>query len=126
MNVALWVVAALLSLIFLGAGAMKLTKSKEELLASGPNMAWAEDFSPGMIKVIGSLEVLGAIGLLLPPAVDTATAFAPLAATGLALVMGGAAIEHGRRREYQSVAIPLVLLALAVFVAWGRFGPHSF
>ncbi|MGW0708329.1 DoxX family protein [Streptomyces sp. NPDC002643] len=126
MNVALWVVAALLSLVFLGAGAMKLTKSKEQLLASGPNMAWVEDFSPGVIKTIGAVEILGVIGLLLPPAVDIATVFVPLAATGLALVMMGSAIEHGRRKEYQSIAVPVVLLALAVFVAWGRFGPHSF
>ncbi|WP_416985186.1 DoxX family protein [Streptomyces sp. T028] len=126
MNVALWVVAALLSLVFLGAGAMKLTQSKEKILASGPNMAWAEDFSPGMIRFIGTAEVLGAIGLLLPPAVDVATFFVPLAATGLALVMIGAAIEHGRRKEYPNIAVPVVLLALAVFEAWGRFGPHSF
>ena len=126
MNVALWVVAALLALVFLGSGAMKLIKSKEQLLASGPTMAWAEDFSPGLIKMIGFLEVLGGIGLLLPPAVDMATFIAPLAATGLALTMIGAAIEHSRRKEYQAIAVPVVLLALAVFEAWGRFGPHSF
>ncbi|MFG1667842.1 DoxX family protein [Streptomyces sp. Y7] len=126
MNVALWVVAALLSLVFLAAGSMKLTQSKEKLLASGPTMAWAEDFSPSMIKMIGAFEVLGVIGLLLPPAVDIATVFVPLAATGLGLIMIGAVIEHGRRKEYQSIAVPVVLLALAVFEAWGRFGPHSF
>ncbi|MEU1854422.1 DoxX family protein [Streptomyces sp. NPDC019990] len=126
MNVALWIVAGLLALVFLAAGFMKLTKSKEQLLASGPTMAWAEDFSPGMIKIIGAVEVLGALGLLLPPAVDVATVLVPLAATGLALVMVGAAIEHGRRKEFQALVAPAVLFALAVFVAWGRFGPHSF
>jgi hypothetical protein len=126
MNVALWAVAALLALVFLGAGAMKLSKSKEQLLASGPSMAWAEDFSPGLIKTIGLLEVLAAIGLILPAAVDIAPVFVPLAATGLALVVIGAAITHGRRGEYQSIVVNVVLLALTVFVAWGRFGPHSF
>ena len=126
MNVTLWIVAALLSLVFLAAGAMKLTKSKEQLLASGPTMAWAEDFSPGMIRMIGAFEVLGVIGLLLPPAVDTATVLVPLAATGLGIIMIGATIEHTRRKEYQALAVPVVLLALAVFEAWGRFGPHSF
>ncbi|MFJ3778166.1 DoxX family protein [Streptomyces sp. NPDC090075] len=126
MNITLWVVAALLALAFLGAGAMKLTKSKEQLLASGPTMAWAEDFSPGMIRTIGFVEVLGGVGLLLPPAVDVATILVPLSASGLALVMIGAVIEHGRRKEFQSTAVNLVLLILAAFVAWGRFGPHSF
>ncbi|MFJ3799735.1 DoxX family protein [Streptomyces sp. NPDC090088] len=126
MNITLWVVAALLALAFLGAGAMKLTKSKEQLLASGPTMAWAEDFSPGMIRTIGFVEVLGGVGLLLPPAVDVATILVPLSASVLALVMIGAVIEHGRRKEFQSTAVNLVLLILAAFVAWGRFGPHSF
>ncbi|MFI9173708.1 DoxX family protein [Streptomyces lincolnensis] len=126
MNITLWVVAALLALVFLAAGAMKLTKSKEELLASGPTMAWAEDFSPGMIRTIGLLEVLGAIGLILPAAVDIAPVFVPLAATGVVLLVGGAAITHLRRGENQSIVVNAVLFALAVFVAWGRFGPHSF
>ncbi|MFJ9558628.1 DoxX family protein [Streptomyces fuscichromogenes] len=126
MNVTLWIAAGLLAFAFLGAGAMKLAKSKEQLLASGPTMAWAEDFSPGMIRLIGFAEVLGAIGLLLPPALDVATVFVPLAATGLAVTMAGAVIEHARRKEFQALAAPVVLLALAVFVAWGRFGPHSF
>lgn len=125
MNVTLWAVAALLSLLFLGAGAAKLTQPKEKLTAS-PSMAWAKDFSPGAIKTIGLLEILGAIGLILPAAVDTAPALVPLAATGLALTMVGAAITHSRREEAQSAVMNLVLLALAVFVAWGRFGPHAF
>ncbi|MBP8532709.1 DoxX family protein [Streptomyces sp. MK37H] len=125
MNVTLWAVAALPALVFLGAGAAKLAQSKEKLLAS-PSMGWAEDFSPGVIKTIGLLEALGAIGLILPAAVDIAPALVPLAASGLALIMFGAAITHSRRGEAQSAAVNAVLLALTVFVAWGRFGPHSF
>jgi uncharacterized membrane protein YphA (DoxX/SURF4 family) len=124
-NVALWAVASLLALVFLGAGAAKLAQSKEKLTAS-PNMAWATDFSPGAIKAIGSLEVLAAIGLILPAAVDIAPDLVPLAASGLALTMLGAAILHSRRGEAQSVVVNVLLLALTVFVAWGRFGPHAF
>jgi hypothetical protein len=50
----------------------------------------------------------------------------PLAATGLALVMVGAAVVHARRKENQMIVANVVLLALAVFVAWGRFGPYAF
>lgn len=125
MNVALWAVAALLALVFLGAGAAKLAQPKEKLLAS-PSMAWAKDFSPGALKTIGLLEVLGAVGLILPAVLDIAPVQVPLAASGLALTMFGAAITHLRRGEAQSVVVNLVLLALAVFVAWGRFGPHAF
>jgi uncharacterized membrane protein YphA (DoxX/SURF4 family) len=124
-NVALWAVAALLALVFLAAGAAKLAQPKEKLTAS-PSMAWAKDFSPGLIKTIGILEVLGAIGLILPAAVDIAPDLVPLAASGLALTMLGAAITHSRRGEAQSVVVNVILLVLAVFVAWGRFGPHAF
>jgi uncharacterized membrane protein YphA (DoxX/SURF4 family) len=115
MNVVLWILAALLAAAFLAAGSMKLAQPKQKLAAS-PNMAWTEDFSPGMIKTIGALEVLAAIGLLL----------VPLAATGLMLLMVGAAITHARRRESRAIVPNLVLLVLAVVIAWGRFGPYPF
>lgn len=125
MNLVLWILAGLLALFFAAAGFNKLARSKEQLLAS-PNMGWAADFSPGLVKLIGALEVLAAFGLLLPGAIGTATALVPLAAAGLALLMVGAAVTHARRKEAQAVVVNLVLLVLAAVVAWGRFGPHAF
>src|SRR6266498_2728839 len=75
---------------------------------------------------LGPLEVLAAVGLILPAALDIAPVLAPLAAVGLVLLMVGAFIAHVRRREAQAIVVTLVLLALAAFVAWGRFGPQSF
>jgi hypothetical protein len=124
-DVTLWAVAALLALVFLGAGAVKVAQPKEKLAAS-PSMGWAEHFSPATIKTIGILEVLAALGLILPATVDIAPELVPLAASGLALTMFGAAITHSRRGEAQSVVVNVALLALTVFVAWGRFGPHAF
>ncbi len=124
MNIVLWVIAGLLAAVFLGAGLMKLTRPREKLAASG--MAWTEDFSPGVIKTIGALELLAAIGLILPAALNIAPVLVPLAATGLAVVMIGAMITHGRRREFPMIAGNLVLLVLAALVMWGRFGPYSF
>lgn len=122
MNVVLWIVAVLLAVAFAAAGGMKLAKSKEELAASG--MGWVEDFGPGMIKAIGALELLGAVGLILPAAVGVAPVLVAWAASGLAAVMVGAIITHARRRETPMIAVNLVLLALAVFVAVERFGPE--
>jgi hypothetical protein len=84
-------------------------------------MGWTEDSSGSTIKLIGTLELLAAIGLILPPLVNIAPVLAPLAATGLVLVMVGAAVTHGRRKEPQMIAVNLVLLVLAAFVAIGRF-----
>jgi hypothetical protein len=124
MNIALWIAASLLALLFLAAGAGKVLQPKEKVVeTSGP---WAADFSPAAIKFIGVVEVLGALGLILPAVLDIATVLVPLAATGLALTMAGAAVVHGRRAETKHVAINVVLLIVAVLVAWGRFGPRSF
>lgn len=124
MNIVLWTIAGLLAVGFLLAGVMKLTQPKEKLAQQG--MAWTEDFSPGLVKLIGALEALAAIGLILPAVLDIAPVFVPLAATGLVLVMIGAAITHARRKEQQAIVINAVLLVLAAVVAWGRFGPYSF
>lgn len=125
MTVVLWIAAGLLAALFLAAGGMKVITPKEKLVAS-PNMAWAEDFPPGVIKLIGALEVLAAIGLILPGLLGIAPVLVPLAAVGLMLLMVGAMITHGRRGERQPVVMNLVLFVLAGLVAVGRFGPVPF
>ncbi|MGO9284840.1 MAG: DoxX family protein, partial [Mycobacterium sp.] len=87
---------------------------------------WVEDVPAGLIKAIGALEILAAIGLILPPALGIFPVLAPLAAAGLVAVMVGAIITHARRGEYSSVVVNVVLAAMAIFVAWGRFGPYRF
>ena len=123
MNIALWIIAGLLAVLFLAGGAVKLAQPKEKLAASG--FGFVEDVSAGTVKAIGTLEVLAAMGLILPAVLDIAPVLVPLAAVGLVLLMVGAIITHLRRHEAQTIVVPLALLALAVLVAWGRFGPQS-
>ena len=87
---------------------------------------WVNDFSAGTVKALGAVEVLGAAGLILPAALDITPVLVPLAAVGLATIMSGAAIVMIRRHEFKHVLVNLTYLALAAFVAWGRFGPGSF
>ena len=106
------------------AGMMKVGQPYEKLTE---RMAWAEGFSAGTVKLIGGLEVLAAIGLIVPPLVDIAPVLAPVAASGLALTMVSAAATHLRRGgEGQMVMTNLILLVLAVFVAVGRFAIEPF
>jgi uncharacterized membrane protein YphA (DoxX/SURF4 family) len=123
-NIVLWIIAGLLAAAFAAAGAMKLAQPKEKLAASG--MAWTEDVNSGLVKLIGALEVLAAIGLILPAALDIAPVLVPFAALGLVLIMIGAIVTHARRKETQAIGINVVLLLLAAVVVWGRFGPYSF
>ncbi|CAL9295298.1 MULTISPECIES: DoxX family protein [unclassified Streptomyces] len=126
MNLALWIVAGLLALVYVTGGVGKLVVPKEKLVAMGPSAEWAEDFSAGAIKAIAALQVLGGIGLVLPALLGIAPVLVPLAAVGLVLMMTGAAIVRLRRHENKLVLVDLAYLALAAFVAWGRFGPEAF
>ena len=87
-------------------------------------MTWAADVSDGPLRPIGLLEVLGALGLILPGTLGIASTLVPLAAVGLAVTMVGAIVAHVRYGESDRLAVPLVLLALALFVAIERFGAH--
>jgi hypothetical protein len=124
MNLALWIVASVLAAIFAASGLSKQLVSKDKLVQSG--QGWAQDFSPTSIRLIGVAEVLGAVGVILPAVVHVGTVLVPLAAIGLGLVMVGASVVNARRKDVTLIGVNLVLLALAIFVAWGRLGPYAF
>jgi uncharacterized membrane protein YphA (DoxX/SURF4 family) len=119
----LWTVQVLLAGIFLATGLTKLTQPRAQL-AAGP-MGWAADVSDVEFRAVGLLEVLGALGLILPGALGIAPLVTPLAAVGLALTMIGAIATHVRTGETDRLAVPVVLLALTLFVAIERFGAYS-
>ena len=123
MNIALWIVQGLLAVVFLMAGFMKVSKSKDELIETGgERMAWVESLSAGNVKLIGIVEVLAAIGLILPQLTGILPWLTPLAAVGLVFTMIGAIILHVRRGDgAQAIVVNVVLLLMAAFVAYGRF-----
>ena len=126
MNLTLWIIAGLMAAVFLLAAANKLLIPQGKL-AKAPGGGWVEDFSAGFVKALGAVEILGAVGLILPALLDIAPILVPMAAVGLALIMTGAAIVTFRRQEFKHVLLNLTYLALLVFVAFGRFfGPESF
>ena len=121
MEFALWVAQGLLATAFLMAGVMKMTQSKEKIME---NMDWPEDFSPGTLKSIGALEFLAAVGLVLPGVTGIAPVLVPVAAVGIIVIMVGAITVHARRSETRGIVNNLVLVAVAAFIAWGRFGDY--
>jgi uncharacterized membrane protein YphA (DoxX/SURF4 family) len=118
MSIALWVAQGLLAVAFLAAGVTKLRQPKEKL---AKNMSWVEDYSQPAVRLIGTVEVLGAIGVVLPALTGVLPWLTPLAALGLAATMVGAILTHLRLGERSAVVPPMVLLILAAFVAYGRF-----
>ena len=124
MNGLLWVVAALLAVAFTMAGINHGLRPKERLKAQMP---WTEDFSQGQLRGIGLLELLAAVGLVLPPLLGVAEWLCPVAASGLVLLMSGAVRTHIRRGDpLAHKLIPALLGLLAAFVAIGRFWIEPF
>lgn len=114
MLIAYWIVAGLLAVAFIGAGGMKLARPRPALIASG--MGFAEDFRDGQVKAIGAIEVLGALGLVLPMLTGVAPVLSPIAALGLAATMVVATLVHVRRAEPPVPTVVLTLLSLVAAV----------
>ena len=125
MDLALWIAAGLLAVVALAGGVSKTFVPKEKL-AAAPGGEWTGDAGAGFVRTLGVLELLAAVGLILPAVVGIAPVMVPVTATCWVLLMIGAMITHARHGGYQLVVLNLAYLAVAAFVAWGRFGPESF
>ena len=113
MNVALWIVQALLAALFLFAGVMKLVVPLEAM--QGPVTL------PGVfLRFIGVVETLGGLGLILPGLLGIATWLTPLAAVGLVIIMVGATAITSAGGDLMASLIPLVVGVAAAFIAYGR------
>ena len=117
MNVALWIVQVLLALFSVAAGWNHGLRPLHDTIQSSP---WAADVPAALVRFIGFAELAAGVGLVLPAATRILPILTPLAAAGLAVVMGLAIPFHIMRGE-SNVALHIVVVALCAFVAWGRF-----
>ncbi len=117
MNTTVWIIQGILALMFLLAGLMKSTQSKEKLSKSLP---WVNDFSLQTVRFIGVSELLGAIGVIIPQLTGIFPILSPIAAIGLVVVMILAASHHIRKNEFKEIAFNAVLLILSAIVAYYR------
>lgn len=118
MNIALWVAQILLAAMFGMAGIMKTfqtAKAKEQL-------PWAKNRSDRFIRFVGVSELLGALGLTLPLLTGILPWLTVLAAIGLTLIQVLAIFtEHLPKKEFNVIPINVVLIAIAVFIVFGRW-----
>jgi putative oxidoreductase len=118
MNIALWIVQGLLAVMYLIAGVLKtfMTAKAQE------QMPWAKRHPENFVRFVGAAELLGGLGLVLPILTGILPWLTPLAALGLVVVQVLAIfMEHVPAKEYKALPMNVVLLALAAFVAYGRF-----
>jgi uncharacterized membrane protein YphA (DoxX/SURF4 family) len=123
-NTWLWILTGFTAALFLGTGVLKLTRTREQIVAEG--LTWAEDYSEPQLRALGWAEVLGAVGLVVPPLVGIGIV-TPIAASCLTLLTVGALVVHVRRREFLPDAVRTVaLIVMCAVVAYYRFGPEAF
>jgi uncharacterized membrane protein len=108
--VAYWIIAALLALFYLYSGGAKALRSKQQL---APMMGWVDTVPMPAVRAIGALEILGALGLVVPALTGVAPWLAAAAAVGLVAVQIGGISLHLSRGEARLIGLNLVLLGLA-------------
>lgn len=104
-----------LSAVFLYFGMSKIILSAEQI---AKKVSWAHDYSERTLKVFGFLEVIGALGLILPYQLDLFSILTPMAATGLAMMMGGSIGVHLKRDEISMILINIVIIFLLAGVGF--------
>ncbi len=125
MSFALWFLQILLAGAFLVVGyGHAFTFDR---LASQPRTSWMLDVGRQQMRAIGVLEILGAIGLVLPGLTGILPWLTPLAASAFVLLMVFAIVFHARRPgEGPNIAFNAVLLVIALVIAIGRFAIEPF
>jgi len=119
-DIALWIAQGMLAIVYLAAGGLKVVRRREQLIASG-NLDWMKDASDAGVKAVGLVEILGALGVVLPWLTGIAPVLTPIAAIGLVVVQVAAFRVHLVRGERRPLPANVLLALLAAFVAVGRF-----
>ena len=117
MHVTLWILQVVLAVVFAIAGVTHLLPPDGLPEA----MRGVAELPAGAPYFIGAVEILAALGLILPGLTGIQTRLTPLAGAGLILVMVGAMVWHVQREEFENIVVNVILALLAACVAYGRW-----
>ena len=120
MNIALWIVQVLLAAFYGMAGTMKVFQTAK--VRENPQMTWVQGKSDGYVRFVGAAELLGTLGVILPLLTGILPWLTLVAAIGLSLIQVLAIFTvHLPKKEFNIIPVNVVVLALSVFVAVGRW-----
>lgn len=117
LNVMLWIAQVLLAVAFMAAGFMKLTTPIPDLAKMMP---WTGQLPTTFVRFVAVVDLCGGIGILFPALMRIKPSLTVLAALGCSVLQVLATIFHLSRGEAMLTPLNFVLLALSVFVLWGR------
>ncbi|RKG84055.1 DoxX family protein [Corallococcus terminator] len=115
--VSLWVVQALLGLLFVGTGFWKLLTPIPQLAAMIP---WAGQVPGAFLQATAVIDLCGGLGIVLPSLTRIKPGLTVLAALGCAALQVSAIVFHVSRGEAANTPFNFFLVALSLFVFWGR------
>lgn len=116
MNVTLWIVQIILAAGFIYSGWMKTVRIE----SSKKTWAWVNNVPKTLVVLIGIAELLGALGLILPWALNIAPVLTPISAIALTAVALLGMLFHIQRKEYREIGVNIFFVVLALIVAIGR------
>jgi uncharacterized membrane protein YphA (DoxX/SURF4 family) len=119
MNTIVWTLQILVAAAFLYSGINKSIYSEQKLVAIG--QTGVEGLPITLTRFIGIIEILGAIGLILPVALNVLPKLTGMSAIGFAIIMVLAARIHYQRHEPKNTVNNIILLLLCLLIAWYRF-----
>lgn len=117
LHITLWIAQVLLAAVLIWAAGMKLFKPIEELAIMWP---WTGQVAPALVKLTGIIDILGALGLILPSLLRIKPNLTPIAAIGVIALMVCASIFHIVRGEASLIGVNIFFAIVAAFIAWGR------
>lgn len=118
LNSLVWILSIVLAIVFLAAGLVKAYRYE----AAKKRMAWVEDASPELVRVIGLVEAICGVGLILPVATGFNPWLTPVAASMLTLIQLSAIGFNAKRKDTDEIALNVLLLILILVVFYGRLG----
>ncbi|MCB0477846.1 MAG: DoxX family protein [Crocinitomicaceae bacterium] len=98
-----------LALLFVYFGSLKVFLPFEKIKSK---VSWAEDYPVSRLRLFGFIEIIGGLGLILPHQLNIFPILTPMAATGLAMVMAGAAMVHLKRDEFANIFLNIFIIFL--------------
>ena len=116
-SIAMWAAQLLLAVAYGMFGTMKATQPLDQLTKI---MTWIPDFPPIFVRTLGIVEILGAIGLILPSITRIKPRLTVIAALCILVHQALAVALHLSKGELNVVGLNAVLIALAALVFWGR------
>ncbi|MCE7042465.1 DoxX family protein [Dyadobacter sp. CY312] len=118
LHIALWSAQVLLAASMVWGATMKLFTPIDELSNMWP---WAAQVSPAFLNFTAIVDILGALGLILPALLRIQPTLTPIAAVGIVVLMISAAAFHIQRDEASQIGANVAFAFVAIFIAWGRF-----